>query len=480
MSIVAVAPATEFRRRAIFADLACLGLIWLADFLFYGRPLGWSVGLYGTAVLVAVLLRRSRRSWASMVLAAAIFGLAGACVVQPGPLAITLGLLGLVVLALTSRGGWTWSAMEWLRRLCVFLCRMWVQLPVDAAIRTRASGARGGAVGWLLPVGLSLVFVALFWVANPIIESWVTRFGDQFRNVGPGRVLLWVVVGFATYGLLRARVRRRTGSGHECAAQPMRAPILAPTLLLRCLIVFNVIFAVQTGLDAAYLWGGAALPDGMTYAQYARRGAYPLMATALLAAAFVLTTLRAGDDDAALRWPRRLIYLWIAQNVFLTVSAGWRLWLYVEVFSLTRLRVAAGLWMVLVAFGLVGIVLRIVRRRSNDWLLGVNVVAAAVMLYGCCFLNVDGMIARFNVAHCREVTGLGVDLDVAYLEHLGPESLPSLHWVRENGAPKTDAARAAGHAADRLSVALQHDLADWRGWTWRRAQLASAGDSAAP
>ena len=56
--------------------------------------------------------------------------------------------------------------------------------------------------------------------------------------------------------------------------------------------MFNALFAVQTVLDLAYLWGGVRLPDGMTYADYAHRGAYPLIATALLAAAFVLAAMR--------------------------------------------------------------------------------------------------------------------------------------------------------------------------------------------
>ena len=65
--------------------------------------------------------------------------------------------------------------------------------------------------------------------------------------------------------------------------------------ILRSLIVFNLMFAVQTVLDAAYLWGGVALPDGMSYASYAHRGAYPLIVTALIAAGFVLAALQAGQ-----------------------------------------------------------------------------------------------------------------------------------------------------------------------------------------
>ena len=34
--------------------------------------------------------------------------------------------------------------------------------------------------------------------------------------------------------------------------------------ILRSLLLFNAMFAVQTLLDIVYLWGGPALPDGMT------------------------------------------------------------------------------------------------------------------------------------------------------------------------------------------------------------------------
>jgi hypothetical protein len=64
---------------------------------------------------------------------------------------------------------------------------------------------------------------------------------------------------------------------------------------LRSLVIFNAMFLVQNILDAMYLWGGKQLPAGLTYADYAHRGAYPLMATALLTAVFVLLALRSHN-----------------------------------------------------------------------------------------------------------------------------------------------------------------------------------------
>ena len=79
--------------------------------------------------------------------------------------------------------------------------------------------------------------------------------------------------------------------------------IFGRAAILRSLVVFNALFAVQTLLDVVYLWGGVRLPDGLSYADYAHRGAYPLIATALLVPA-LSNQLRAvaGWLDKAEAW----------------------------------------------------------------------------------------------------------------------------------------------------------------------------------
>ena len=246
---------------------------------------------------------------------------------------------------------------------------------------------------------------------------------------------------------------------------------LNPQTIMVGLAIFNVIFAIQNILDISYLWGGAALPEGMTYAEYAQRGAYPLVATALLAAAFMLITFRQDCDSRHGRIARGLVYLWIGQNVFLTVSAGWRLNLYVEVYSLTYLRVAAAIWMLLVALGLVWICVRIVAKRSNIWLINANALTLITVLYLCAFVNFAGIIAWYNVRHCREVTGHGATLDVRYLRILGPEALPALQWLQNEVQDPAKIPPTTNAAIQRLERQLARKMEGWRGWTWRRARL---------
>jgi hypothetical protein len=273
---------------------------------------------------------------------------------------------------------------------------------------------------------------------------------------------------------------------HESAApatpqqqEPFLPPFDLGAFVRRSLILFNLVFGLQAVMDLAFLWGHARLPQGMTYAQYAHRGAYPLILTALLAAAFVLLTFRPGGVAESSKLTRRLVFLWLGQNLFLTLSSLRRLDLYIGVYSLTRLRLAAGLWMVLILFGLGAILWRILRRRDNAWLLRANQLAVFGLIYACSIWDFSGFIATFNVDHSREMGGPGPALDAAYIEELGPSALPALCAVlpRLPGGATRDKVLEGirEHRAD-----LRRRTADWRGWTWQRQQLLSVSDSTGP
>jgi hypothetical protein len=256
-------------------------------------------------------------------------------------------------------------------------------------------------------------------------------------------------------------------------AVPQR--LLGPAVILRSLILFNLLFAVQTVMDVNYLWCGVALPQGMTYATYAYRGIYPLILTALLSACFVIVAMRPGD--AAERSPmiRGLVLLWIGQNVLLMISAILRLDLYVEAYSLTYLRVAAFVWMALVAVGLVLIVARAVFYRSNGWLVRMNAAVFVLTLFSCCFINFPDIVATYNVTHSRDVGGSGERLDVDYLASLGPQVIPALdlYVARLDGFALAPLYTFTKITTLRDSLAASHraEMTNWRAWNLRGARL---------
>ena len=153
------------------------------------------------------------------------------------------------------------------------------------------------ARNWLVPVVLSSAFVLLFTVANPVISQWIgwLDFWFLYEFLWPDRLIFWGLIVVPCW----AFIRYKTGESvfkfklpSENLFASLRDFLITPGSITRGLIIFNALFLVQTCLDVIYLWGGKSLPSGLTYADYAHRGAYPLIAVALLAGAFVLIALR--------------------------------------------------------------------------------------------------------------------------------------------------------------------------------------------
>ncbi len=480
---------------------AVVALVALADLLFFAAA---GVGLSAAVFLLALVtgtaaLNRGqlgeRTTWGAMVLLAValvpvIYGGSVSAIVIAGFAAAHLALC----LARVATGDAVRDALR-----AIGLAFAGPVMPLIHMIRLHVARARGGwlrggrfgrlsLAAWLVPLVLGTLFVLLFREANPMIEAWLADLspGSLLREIDFGRVLLWGFCGMVAWPFVHARLFRgraawRAGKVRGAifgamamrptgAALQLETSMFGPSVILRSLVLFNLLFGVQTVLDLAYLWGGAALPDGMSYAEYAHRGAYPLILTALLAAAYVVVAMRPGSASAQSPAIRIAVYLWVAQNVLLAVSSILRLELYVEAYALTYLRVAAFVWMGLVAAGLVLIVARIVFDLSTGWLVGANLAALVLTLYVCGFVNFPSVIANYNVDHSREVSGEGRPLDLGYLESLGPEALPALE--------RFDAATSIATVSDgrqsritgvriRLVTELEDSLDDWRAWTVR-------------
>src|SRR3546814_4901178 len=105
--------------------------------------------------------------------------------------------------------------------------------------------------------------------------------------------LFWSIFLVPIWPILRP-ARTVTADGMSVAG-PSGLPRVPTGTLVLSLATFNAVFALQNALDIAFLWSGAALPGHVTLAEYAHRGAYTLIATALLAGLFVLVVLRPGE-----------------------------------------------------------------------------------------------------------------------------------------------------------------------------------------
>ena len=451
----------------------CILLVISADGLFYSQAIGWTAGLYaGLLLLVLRLLHRQLlQTTASKIIAFGIATLIIALIESPQLLTIGLVSLGIITLLILQKRKNLDCALLWLKDIAAFLSSGFGQWVRDFHKIKRLS--KGRAVNKfqfsyaIIPVSLTLLFVFLFAQANPIIAQALAAIDWELpiRLLSVWRWLFWFIAGVIVWALLRPRFMLSNASTPSTGINLDRW--LNQQTLILSLLLFNSLFALQNTLDILFLWSGEALPNGLTYAEYAHGGAYPLFVTSVVTAIYVLLTFNEQQPHYQTELAKKLVFAWLAQNIFLLMSAINRLLHYIEVYSLTYLRIIALLGMALTAIGMVLIFARIYKNRSNRWLINSNALAIAAILYIACFVNMDSIIANYNVRHALEVTGSGETIDLPYLQHLGSESLPALRWFQVNAKYSPSQATQAGLLISELENELNSNTTNWRAWTWR-------------
>jgi uncharacterized protein DUF4153 len=462
-----------------FKLVITIALAALADWLFYAQRVGISMALFAVVLFASSWLcnrigfNRRRRLMATGVL---IAGLIPAIEdLNALSLLFVVAGLGFAVSILTNPE----PKGLFLDRLSAFRDLLLIgpfRLPVDIVRMFDMRDLSTGIAMWLVPTVFGLLFVLLFASANPLIEKRLSLLNpaDWLSNFDLAHALFWTLMLLIAWPFVHVRWRRRKERA-PAAPRPIADDaepgsgfpgLFGAGTILRSLILFNVLFAVQTLLDAIYLWGNAALPSGISYADYAHRGAYPLIATALLAAGFVLAAMRPRGAAATSTIIRPLVYLWTGQNVLLVISSMLRLYRYVEIYMLTGWRIAALVWMLLVAIGLVLIVARIVLGQTNAWLVRMNLISLTATLYLCALINFPAIIADYNVGHSKQASGKGANLDAGYLTSLGPQALPALDRAR-----LLPGVNLVPCDRNRLLAIQAADMASWRSRGFRSWRL---------
>jgi hypothetical protein len=450
-----------------------LGVIALADWQFYQRQdYAAAIGLVGLGIVAALaLVRPAVRQDKRALIALALATLAAFAMVwniHPLPFTlfwISLGLATLLPGTAAFDDGW-----RWFQRLLVHGLKSLFGPLIDLGKLSRVKRRRPprglGLRYWLktlfLPLTGSAVILALFAQANPLIEQFFAALDvpspDEQLIV---RLILWSFIGLITWGVLRPRPPRFLLSTFDGRGE-LAIPGVSLASVTISLVLFNALFLAQNLMDSAFLWGGVKLPGDMTLADYAHRGAYPLLVTALLAATFVLIALRPGSATAQNPLVRNLVMVWIGQNLFLVGSAALRTWDYVDAYDLTPLRISALLWMGLVAIGLVLVLIRMLQNKTASWLINANLLTSGMLLFALCFIDLGTVSARWNIQHAREIDGTGAKLDLCYLNDLGNSALiPLTELERAQGTSELGKKATAIRHYRQLQMEYQRDGGGW-------------------
>ncbi|MEA4889412.1 MAG: DUF4173 domain-containing protein [Clostridiaceae bacterium] len=260
-------------------------------------------------------------------------------------------------------------------------------------------------IGLLLALPVLLILGALLSAADPV-------FGNLFRSVGRfladfslddwiGKLIMTLLImpfvfsylfsgrsGFNMGLLSDGAVSRPGRSGFS-----FNRPILIT--FLSCVNLLYLIFAL---VQVTYLTGAfrAELPDGLTYAEYARSGFFELSFVCLINLVLILLAVRSGSRQGLSGKLIRIeSLLLIAGSAVQWFSAMFRMRLYIQTFGLTLLRFYVTAFMFLLAVLFLYLLIRefVPSLPLFKWMAATTLIA----LLALNFVNADAWIARHNV-----------------------------------------------------------------------------------
>ena len=234
--------------------------------------------------------------------------------------------------------------------------------------------------------------------------------------------------------------RREKMTAESCRARASRRRILsfitAAAAFLPLLAVYGVFFFSQWSYYTAAFSG--VLPQGLSYAEYAREGFFQLCAVAGMNFLIMLCIMRYVNQKNPVLL-RTLCIVLVLFTLILLVTAASKLWLYIARYGLTQDRVYAAWFMGLLA---VLFVLIIVGQFIPAFKTLPIALAVTVALYLAFSLSgPDRWIAEYNVG--RYLNGTAWEIDVDMLCELGDDAVPSLvrlesFLCQKNGGVRPD------------------------------------------
>ena len=312
------------------------------------------------------------------------------------------------------------------------------------------------ALGAAIAIPVVFILIMLFAFADEMFARWVRNI-LTWLNINPLRVIadifLTVIVMLYVMPLV---VTLRAGYHKESSDKQSRRffdPIITSTVLFAASVVYLVFVAVQF----TYLFAGIGrLPDGLTIAEYSRRGFFELVfvivvTTIVIAVVCMLT--RNNKNGVLPPYVKAALLLITASNAVIIVSAARRLLIYIGAFNLTASRFNAAVLIMLMAVADIVVALRILFDRLRVSAVMGSVLALTAAFY--CIVNVDGFVAKYNVDHYL-ADPQTYKIDVNYLaEDLSVAAIPQLERLMKE-APEENVRQKA-----KLGIAYsagRHDL----------------------
>jgi hypothetical protein len=202
------------------------------------------------------------------------------------------------------------------------------------------------------------------------------------------------------------------------------------SIAVTAMTLISLVYMLFCGIQLIYLFANGlfVLPSGFTFAEYARRGFFELLAVTIINIVLMLICSSLFEDSKLLR----LILTFMTVCTYIMIgSATYRMLLYIGAYHLTFLRMFVLLALLIDAFVLAGVIAYQYQRKFPLFPYCVAVVTVCYLVFS--FAKPDYLIASYMIEH-QELLDME---DASYLTQTlsldaAPVVLPILadanHW----------------------------------------------------
>lgn len=277
--------------------------------------------------------------------------------------------------------------------------------------------------GILMAVPVLILFAILFASADMLFNKYISdllTFDIEEETVA--RIVRFVILTCVFTGAFSFSLRAaETSTPGHVVKKRLTVGVIQMSIFLGAI---NVLFLLFILVQLVYLFGGEenVVVEGFTYAEYARKGFFELIAVAVFSFLLLLATEQTlpKKENSHTKPFKVLSGVLVLQVLIIMFSALKRLSLYEAAYGFTTLRLYSHAFIFLLAVIFCIFLYKIfIDTRENTFAFRVFLATMSFLVL-MNLLNPDAFIARQNIKLFAETSGLDTD----YLSTLSDDALP--------------------------------------------------------
>ena len=282
--------------------------------------------------------------------------------------------------------------------------------------------------GLMLTIPLLFVIVPLLASADDVFRYFIEQIPNLFKNIDLGefipRLLIVTMVTCLVFSYVWSLIYPKLGLTNSNIKIQSPGAFLDPITVTTLLILIDLLYVFFIAIQFSYLFGSLTdgLPHNFTYAQYARKGFFELVAVTFINLVILIGNMNfvkasGGTIDKVVKVLNTTL---VVSTFIMLVSAHLRMSLYEAAYGFTYLRILTHAFMGYL-FMLFSAALLKIWRQSIPLVksfIVISITAYTLLNY----INVDKLIVNNNIERYNQ----GNPIDISYLTTLSYDAVPEL------------------------------------------------------